>query len=75
MSKSRIWSSDVPAAGSLRYETSSRHSGYRGLSRAERLEIISLVAAAGASECSAWILPMLEHDDFGDDPAAEKPKC
>jgi len=30
----------------------------RCLSRAERLEIISLVAAVGMSECSALIIPM-----------------
>jgi len=75
MARSRIWISDAPAAGSLRYETSSRRRGYRSLSRAERLEIISLVAAAGATECSAWIVPMLERDDLGEDPTMEKPEC
>ncbi len=34
----------------------------RGLSRAERLEIVSLVAALGVTECSAWLIPMLERN-------------
>ena len=40
----------------------------RCLSRAERLEIISLVAAVGMSECSAWINPMLERGGPDEDP-------
>jgi hypothetical protein len=46
-----------------------RHAGWHddcgrcwggALSRAERLEIISLVAAVGMSECVASIIPLLE---------------
>ena len=44
----------------------------RNLSRAERLEIISLVAAVGMSECSAWIIPMLERGGPEEDPRMEK---
>jgi hypothetical protein len=38
------------------------------LSRAERLEIISLVAAVAMSECCTWIIPMLERGRFDEDP-------
>lgn len=41
-----------------------RHGKCYCLSRTERLEIISLVAAADMSECSAWVIPMLERGDF-----------
>lgn len=44
------------------------------LSRAERLEMIFCVAAAGTSECSAWIIPILERSDVND-PTTEKWKC
>lgn len=44
----------------------------RRLSRAERLEIISLVAAAGMSECSAWMIPTLERSGSDEDPRMEK---
>ncbi|WP_194478115.1 hypothetical protein [Bradyrhizobium sp. CCBAU 53338] len=43
-------------------------------SRAERLEIISCVAATGMSECSAWIVPILERT-IEEDPTMEKRKC
>jgi len=43
-----------------RYDESGRCWGSGSLSRAERLEIISPVAALGMSECSAWIIPVLE---------------
>ena len=45
------------------------------LSPAERLEIISLVAAVGISECSAWIIPVLERDGLNEDPRLERTKC
>lgn len=45
------------------------------LSRTERLEIISCVAAAEMGECSAWIVPMLEHSDLNEDQAMEQRKC
>jgi len=42
------------------------------LSRAERLEII---AAAGTSECSAWIFSMLERGDLNEEPSMVKRIC
>lgn len=50
--------SDVSVGDLRRHGESSRCSGDGRLSRTERLEIISFVAAAGMSECSAWIVPM-----------------
>jgi len=44
----------------------------RDLSRAERLEIISLVTAVGMSECSAWMIPTLERCGPDEDPRMEK---
>lgn len=44
-------------------------------SRAERLEIISCIAATGMSESSAWIIPMLERSDLNEDSTTEKWKC
>ncbi len=49
--------------------------GGRALSRAERLEVISLVATIGPSECSAWIIPMLERGGPDEDRRMEKPRC
>ena len=54
------------------HEQSNRCRAARNLSRAERLEIISMVAAVGMSECSAWIIPMLERDDRDEDQRMEK---
>lgn len=65
MAKSFATSSTL--AGDLaRPGKSSLCSGDRRLSRAERMEIISLVAAVGVNEFSAWLIPMLErggHDE------------
>ena len=44
----------------------------RDLSRAERL--VSLLAAAGMSECSAWMIPALEPGGPDEDPGTEKEK-
>jgi hypothetical protein len=44
-----------------RHEESGRGRGGHNLSRAERLETILVLATVGISECSAWIIPMLEH--------------
>jgi hypothetical protein len=44
----------------------------RNLSRAERLEMISVVAAVGMSECAAWLIPMLERGGPEEDPRTEK---
>lgn len=50
------------AVGDLPWQIrSSRRSDGSSLSRAQRLEIICQVAALGISECSGWIIPMLEH--------------
>lgn len=43
-----------------RHGGSGRYWSGQRLSRAERLEIISLVAAVGINECSAWIISVLE---------------
>ncbi len=61
MSRSLDSTPDVPVGDRRRHGKSSRSADDRCLSRAERLEIICLVAAVGMSECSAWIIPMLEH--------------
>ena len=61
---------DAPI-GDLRNRNLTRSVDPRCLSRAERLEIISLVAA-GVSECSAWIVPMLERDGIDKDPNMEE---
>lgn len=45
------------------------------LSRSERLEIISLIAAVDTSECSAWVIPMLERGDVSEDSTMEKWAC
>lgn len=77
MGKSLASTSDVPIGYPLRYGKSNRYSGGGSgrLSRAERLEIICLVVAAGMSECSAWIIPLLERDSPFDDPMMEKMQC
>jgi hypothetical protein len=49
----------------LRHHGSSRYPDSR--SRTERLEIISLIAGGGISECSAWIIPMLENGSLDED--------
>lgn len=67
--------SDAPVGDLLRHGESSQYSGDGYLSRAERLEIISLVAAVGMSECSAWIIPMLERGDPDEDWRMERMKC
>jgi uncharacterized protein (DUF2249 family) len=50
-----------------RYDESGRCWGSGSLSRAERLEFISLVAALVMGECWAWIIPMLERGDPDED--------
>jgi hypothetical protein len=47
-----------------------RADDYR-LSPAERLEIISLIAAVGSAEGSAWIVPMLERGGPDEEPTME----
>lgn len=60
----------------LRASTQSNRSTDDGrLSRAERLEIISLVAMVGSSECSAWIIPLLERGGPDDELRMEAMKC
>ena len=54
------------------HEQSDRCRADRNLSRAERLEIISMVAAVEMSECSAWIIPMLERGGRDEDQRMEK---
>lgn len=54
---------------------SQRRSNDGRRSRAERLEIIFRVAAAGVNECSAWIIPTLERSGLNEDSATEKWKC
>lgn len=54
---------------------SGRYWNGRRLSRAERLEIVSLVAAVGMNECSAWIIPVLERGTTDEDPRSERPIC
>jgi hypothetical protein len=56
-------------------DTSQRLGSERRRSRAERLDIIFRVAAAGASECSAWIIPMLERGDLNEDSTRETWRC
>ena len=51
---------NAPHDLSLRHRRPSPSPADRGLSRAERLEIVSLIAAAGISECSGWVIPVLE---------------
>ncbi len=58
-----------------RRNESGRSPDGRGLSCAERLEIMSLVAAVGMNECSAWIIPMLDRGDGNEDPRMEKITC
>lgn len=58
-----------------RHDASVRCSGDGRLSRAGRLEMISLVAAVGMSECSAWIIPMLERVGLDEDLRMEGRKC
>jgi len=60
---------------SLASVADSRRADDRCLSRAERLEIISQVATMGMSECSAWIIPMLERGVPDDNSRMEKMKC
>jgi hypothetical protein len=72
----RLISASDPLSGDLgRRDKSGRWSGDACLSRAERLEIISLVTAVGMSECSAWIIPMLERGALDEDPKTERMKC
>ncbi len=61
---------DAPI-GDLRNRNLARSVDPRCLSRAERLEVISLVSA-GVSECSAWIVAMLERDGIDKDPNMEE---
>jgi hypothetical protein len=56
-------------------DTSQRLSGEGRRSRAERLDIIFRVAAAGASECSAWVIPLLERSDSNEDSTRETWRC
>jgi len=58
-----------------RYDESGQCRGSGSLSRAERMEMISLVAAFGMNECSAWFIPMLERGEPIEDYRIEKPKC
>ena len=62
---------DAPI-GDLRNRNLARCVNGRCLSRAERLEIIWLVAAVGVSEFSAWIVPMLERDGIDENPNMEE---
>ena len=62
---------DVPAV-TLSHREFTRSAGDRCLSRAERLEIISLVAAVGVTECSAWLVPILERDGFDQNPSMQE---
>jgi len=62
---------DAPI-GDLRNRNLARCVDGRWFSQAERLEIISLVAAVGFSECSAWIVPMLERDGIDQDSNMEE---
>ena len=62
------------AADLERHDESDPCSG-RDLSRAERLEMISLVAAVGMSECPAWMIPTLERSGPNEDPRMEKMAC
>lgn len=75
MDKSRAWTSDMPTGDLLRHGKSKRCADEGCLSRAERLEIISLVATVGMSECSAWLILMLERGGPDDDPRMEGMKC
>lgn len=62
---------DVPVV-TLSHREFTRSADNRCLSRAERLEIISLVAAVGVTESSAWLVPMLERDGFDENPRMEE---
>ena len=75
MGKSPTSTSDMPIGDLRRHAISGRHADDRCLSRAERLEIISAVAAVGMGECSAWIIPMLEHGGPDEGPRMEGKKC
>jgi hypothetical protein len=44
-------------------------------SRAESLDIIFRVAATGASECAAWIIPVLERSELNDHSTRETWTC
>lgn len=55
-----------------RHDESARGRGGHNLSCAERLEAISVLATVGMSECSAWIIPMLERGGPDGDPEMEK---
>ncbi len=59
---SSLTSNSGAPIGDLRHRDLADRVDGRSLSRAERLEIISLVAAVGITECSAWIVPILERD-------------
>lgn len=63
--------SGIPARGPERHGKPSRYVGHGRPSRAERLEIISRIAAVGVSECSAWIVAILERSDVNEDPGME----
>jgi hypothetical protein len=69
--KSSTSNADVPVV-TLSHREFSRSRAGRGLSRAERLEIISLVAAAGVTECSAWLVPVLERNGLDENSRMEE---
>jgi hypothetical protein len=69
--KSSTSDPDVPVVN-LSHREFSRSTAGRCLSRAERLEIISLVAAAGVTECSAWLVPVLERNGFDENSKMEE---
>jgi hypothetical protein len=65
----------MPIGDLLRHGKSNRRTNEGCRSRAERLEIISLVATAGMGECSAWIIPMLERGNPDEYPRTEEIRC
>jgi len=73
MDGSRIRS---PDACSLESERSDHpdHPGYHCLTRAEKVDIVFALAAAGCGECCAEIILMLERDGADQDPMLERPK-
>ncbi|WP_280705545.1 hypothetical protein [Bradyrhizobium sp. BR13661] len=73
MAESFVSSSKVSAGNKGRPGKFSWRLGDGRLSRSEKLEIISLVAAIGVSECSAWLIPILERDSR--DSTMERWRC
>jgi hypothetical protein len=72
----RLVSAANARSGELgRRDKSGRRSRDERLSRAERLKTISVVAAVGMSECSTWIIPMLERGGLDEDPRMQRMKC